>query len=136
MADVERGMARSFETLRKHSQQFPEFESLKQGARETWISEGSYQIGSLHDPQKVIFVRSVNRGRKVGFLARVYAKKIPHAKLKELQDKLYASMNFAARRGTYFGEVGVWSAVAAGRRAKEIAYANAVLAKWGVRPGS
>ena len=70
----------------------------------------------------------------MAFVARVYTKKIPHEKLKELQNKLYASMNCTAKRGTYFGEVGNWAAVAAGRRAKEIAYANAILAKRGVGP--
>ncbi len=134
VADVESGMAWAFATLQPRAQRFPEFGSYKQGDRETWISEGSYQISSSHEPQKVIFVRSVDRGQKVGFVARVYTKKIPHEKLKDLQNKLYASMNFTAKRGSYFGEVGNWAAVAAGRRAKEIAYANGILAKWGAGP--
>ncbi|MCX6607413.1 MAG: hypothetical protein NTV52_28035 [Acidobacteria bacterium] len=134
VAEVEDGMAWGFAALQSKSQRFPEFGSYKQGERETWVSEGSYQISTAHDPQKVIFVRSVDRGQKVGFVARVYTKKIPHEKLKELQDKMYGSVSFSGKRGTYFGEVGNWSAVAAGRRAKEIAYVNAVLAKRGVGP--
>ena len=61
VADVEAGIAWCFEKLRQNWQRFPEFGSYQQGERGTWISEGSYQISTLHDPQKVIFVRSVDR---------------------------------------------------------------------------
>lgn len=134
VADLESGMAWALEQVKRYSQRFPEFGSYKQGERETWISEGSYQISTAHDPRKVIFSRSVDRRQKVALVARVYTKKIPHDKLKQLQDKLYSSMNFTAKRGTYFGEVGNWAGVAAASRAKEIAYANAILAKRGLGP--
>jgi hypothetical protein len=132
--EIEAGMNRAFKAIQGHTQRFSEFGSYKYGESEKWISEGNYQINSLHDPQKVTFLRSVDRARKVAFVARVYTKKIPHEKLQKIQNELYASLKFTANRATYFAEVGQWPAVAARRQEAEIAYANKILLAKGAEP--
>ncbi len=63
-AEIEAGMVRAFQAMQSRTQRFPEFGSYKYGDGEKWISEGRYQINSLHDPQKVTFLRSVDRAKK------------------------------------------------------------------------
>lgn len=132
--EIEAGMMKAFQTIQSDTKRFPEFGSYKYGDSEKWISEGNYQISSLHDPQKVTFLRSVDRARKVAFVARVYTKKIPHEKLQKIQNQLYASLQFTSKRDTYFAETRNWTAVAARRQEAEIAFANQVLAKYGAGP--
>lgn len=132
--EIEAGMMQAFKAIQNNSSRFSEFGSYKYGNSEKWISEGNYQINSLHDPQKVTFLRSVDRARKVAFVARVYTKKIPHEKLQKIQTELYGSLQFTAKREAYFAEVNDWKAVAARRQDAEIAYANGVLAKFGAGP--
>lgn len=134
VADIEAAMMDAFKAVQAKTQRFPEFGSYQTTQGEKWISEGSYQISSLHDPQKVTFLRSVDRVKKVAFVARVYTKKIPHEKLQKIQVQLYSSLQFTARRETYFAEVNNWPAVAARRQEAEIAFANRILAKFGAGP--
>ena len=133
-AQIEAGMMEAFEALQTNTQRFPEFGSYQTTQGEKWISEGSYQISSLHDPQKVTFLRSVDRVKKVAFVVRVYTKKIPHEKLQKIQTQLYSSLQFTAQRATYFAEVNDWPAVAARRQKAEIDFANGVLAQFGAGP--
>jgi len=132
--EIEAGMMWAFKAVQSNTQRFSEFGSYKYGNSEKWISEGSYQISSLHDPQKVIFLRSVDRAKKVAFVARVYTKKIPHEKLQKIQTELYGSLQLTSKREAYFSELSDWKAVAARRQEAEIAYANGVLAKYGAGP--
>jgi hypothetical protein len=133
-AELEAGMMQGFQAIQIRTMRFPEFGSYQSGDSEKWISEGSYQISSLHDPQRVTFLRSVDRARKVAFVARVYTKKIPHEKLQAIQQQVYSSIQFTPNRATYFVEIGNWSAIAARRQEAEIASANQVLAQFGAGP--
>lgn len=86
---TEQGLDKVFGTLLDHSMRLPEFGSCKCGDVETWFSDGAYQRSSLHDPKKVIFVRSVDKGRGLGLAARVYARKISHDRLRDIRVRLF-----------------------------------------------
>lgn len=70
---------------------FPEFGSCLVGNVETWFSDGAYQISSLHDPKKVIFVRSIDRARGLGMAARVYQRQISHERLRDIRARFFRS---------------------------------------------
>ena len=111
------------------TKEFPAVGSIKDGDRETWVSEGSYQIHSNHDPEKIIIVRSLDRVRRVAFVARVYERKIKHEALLKITRTFFSTLKLTQKRDSYFGQVGDWKAVRAERNQKEFAFINEFLAK-------
>ncbi len=83
------GLNEVFRELLDHSMRFPEFGSCQKGDVETWFSDGAYQISSLHDPKKVIFVRAFDRVRGLGLAARVYQRRINHEKLRDIRLRFF-----------------------------------------------
>lgn len=113
---------------------FPEFGSMKEGTRESWVNEGNYQLHSLHDPEKVTFIRSLDRVKKVGFVARVYSRKVAHKELMKITRTFFTSLQLPEGRASYFSEVRDWPTVRATRVKRERAAINAQLAAAGLPP--
>ncbi|HYW32744.1 MAG TPA: hypothetical protein VE869_14690 [Gemmatimonas sp.] len=133
-AAMQAAMTDGVRRVQGRTQEFPEFGSMKDGDRETWIHEGSYQIHSLHKPQQVTFVRSIDRVRRAGIVARVYTGKISHERLQKITRTFYSSLKITEKRTTYFSEIANWSAIRAARIKKERADIDAALQAEGLPP--
>jgi hypothetical protein len=133
-ATLQAAMMDGLRRVQSHGQQFAEFGSVKDGDRETWIKEGSYQLHSLHKPQAVTFLRSIDRARRVGIVARVYTAKIPHERLQEVTRAFFSSMRLTDKRVTYFREVADWPTIRAARVKQERADIDAALQAEGLPP--
>ncbi len=130
-AAFERGVEDAMKRVRT-STEFPSFGSFKDGDRETWVYEGNYQINTLHKPEQVLFVKSVDRARKVAFVARVYKRKIDHEALQKITRTFFTSFTFGARREAFFAEVADWPTVRAERVRSERAYIDSMLLSQGL----
>jgi hypothetical protein len=93
-------MQRVFNRLQVHCRRFDEFGNIQTCTRTTWISEGNYQIGSKHDPERVLFLRSIDPTRRAALVMRVYERRIAHKALRRIE-------------GLFFDTVRVEGAVAA-----------------------
>lgn len=132
--DLEGAMDWAATQTRQKSMRFPEFGSYKNGDRETWLAQGTYQDSPGHNPEKVTFVRSVDRVKKVAFAARVYERKISNERLLKIVDGMHTSIVFTSKRGSVFQQSGAWIGISSMRRASELAVASAALAMEGAGP--
>ena len=130
-ADIVQGMDSAMRQLQQNSRRFPEFGSLPTGQRTTWMSEGNYQISSNHDPEKVIFLRSLDPRKQAALVLRVYERKIQHEKLRAIEQEFFASLAYQDGRAKHFAEAPL-SALAPQRRTGEIAYFNRFLSTHGL----
>jgi hypothetical protein len=94
-------MNQIFKGVQDNSRRFDEFGSYPNGSRETWISEGNYQIKPSHDPEKVIFLRAIDRDKKIAIAIRVYTRKIPHEQLKRITQRLWDSLGSGAAKNSF-----------------------------------
>lgn len=130
-SDLEQGMEFAFKEVQANSRRFPEFGNLRTGTRTTWMSEGNYQIASNHDPEKVIFLRSVDPDKQAALVLRVYERKIKHEKLRAIEHEFFQSLAYQEGRAKYFAEVPL-SVSSRERRAEELSYLNRLLAGQGL----
>lgn len=101
--DLESAMDYCFREVQVNTLRFDEFSSMKTGTRTTWMSEGSYHIGSNHDPEKVIFLRSIDPVKMTVLVARVYGRKISHEKLRAIEAEFFGSFQYLEGRARHFG---------------------------------
>jgi len=131
--EMEKGMDFAMHRLQTHSRRFPEFGDMKTDTRTTWMSEGNYQIGSNHDPEKVLFLRSLDPAKQVALVLRVYLRKIPHEKLRAIEHDFFGSLAYQEGRANHFAEAAL-SVDAQQRRADELAYVNNFLSSHRLPP--
>ena len=89
---LEGAMQRAFGQLQLHCRRFDEFGSIRTRTRTTWISEGNYQIGSKHDPERVLFLRSIDPRRRAALVMRVYERRIAHKALRRIEGLFFDSV--------------------------------------------
>ena len=131
--DLEKGMAFGMQEVQKYTRRFSEFGSLQTGTRTTWMSLGNYQELEQHDPEKVIFLRSLDPAKQAALVLRVYERKINHEKLRAIEHDFFASLAYQQGRAKHFAEVPI-PAGAEQRRAAELAYINRFLSAHGLPP--
>jgi len=131
--DLEKGMDFAMKKVQVNTSRFPEFGNLKSNTRTTWMSEGNYQIASNHDPEKVIFLRSLDPTKQAALVMRVYLRKIEHKKARAIEHDFFSTLEYQSGRAKHFSEVAA-SASAQQRRADEIAYLNSFLSSHGLPP--
>jgi hypothetical protein len=100
--DLESAMAHCFAEIQVHSQRFSEFGNMKTGSRTTWMSEGSYQISPGHDPEKVLFLRSIDPVKMAALVVRVHLRKYKHEKLREVEQAFFGSFTYLDGRAKHF----------------------------------
>lgn len=130
--DLTKGMDFAMREVLVRASRFPEFGNMRTGERTTWMSEGSYQIASNHDPEKVIFLRSIDPVKQAALVLRVYERKIGHESLRAIERDFFASLTYQdPGRAKYFSETPL-SVAARERRREEIAYINRFLKERGL----
>lgn len=92
--DLQRGMDFAFRDVQVQTVRFPEFGNYPTGTRTTWISMGCYQHNELHDPKKVIFLRSLDPVLRVVLVLRVYLRSISHARLRGIERNFFGTLRF------------------------------------------
>jgi len=90
--DLETGMSYALEQVTTNTMRFSEFGNMLTDTRTTWMSEGSYQIASNHNPEKVIFLRSLDLQKRCALVVRVHQRKIKHEKLRSIERDYFATV--------------------------------------------
>lgn len=100
--DLESAMDWAFREIQADSRRFDEFGNMKTGSRTTWMSEGSYQISPGHDPEKVLFLRSIDPEKQTALVMRVYLRKYKHEKARQIEHEFFHSFQYLEGRAKHF----------------------------------
>lgn len=92
---LEAAMQQAFADVQVNCRRFDEFGNIQTGTRTTWISQGNYQIATNHDPERVIFLRSIDARRRAALVMRVYERRIVHETLRRIEHRFFDSLGTA-----------------------------------------